>query len=128
MSKVIHFEIHAQNPERAIKFYSYVFGWTFQKWDLMDYWTLTAGADKEVGINGGLVLRKGEEPKEMAALNAFVCTIHTDSVDQTIRNATAAGGQVALAKMPVPGIGWLAYLRDTEGNIFGIMHNDNDAK
>ena len=37
------------------------------------------------------------------------------------------GGTVALAKMPIPGVGWLAYCKDTEGNIFGMMQPDPKA-
>ncbi len=31
MPKVIHFEIHADGPERAVSFYTKVFGWKAQK-------------------------------------------------------------------------------------------------
>ena len=36
--------------------------------------------------------------------------------------------QVALPKMPIPGVGWLAYMKDTEGNVFGMMQADANAK
>jgi len=32
MGRVIHFEIHVNDMERAKKFYGEVFGWSFQDW------------------------------------------------------------------------------------------------
>jgi len=40
----------------------------------------------------------------------------------------AEDGNMALEKMPVPGVGWLAYAKDTEGNIFGVLQPDQAAK
>jgi uncharacterized protein len=129
MSRVVHFEIHAENPERAIAFYQGVFGWQFKKWDgPMDYWLITTGADTERGINGGMIRRMGPGPLEMQAVNAYVCTIGVTAIDESVKKALAAGGVLALAKMPIPGIGWLAYVKDTEGNIVGVMQPDPQAK
>ena len=59
MNRPVHFEIQAQDPERAIKFYTEVFGWKIDKWPGLDweYWVvMTADKDsKEPGINGGLL-------------------------------------------------------------------------
>jgi predicted enzyme related to lactoylglutathione lyase len=49
-------------------------------------------------------------------------------LDETLEAVTANGGSLALPKMPVPTIGWLAYFKDTEGNIFGAMQNDPNAR
>jgi uncharacterized protein len=49
------------------------------------------------------------------------------SVDESVASALAHGGSIALPKMPIPGVGWLAYCKDTEGNIFGVMQNDPSA-
>jgi len=60
MARVVHFEIHAEKPDRAINFYQKSFGWEFQKWDgPMDYWMITTGPEDQPGINGGLVPRRG---------------------------------------------------------------------
>jgi predicted enzyme related to lactoylglutathione lyase len=127
MPRVIHFEIHAQEPERAVRFYTQVFGWQFQKWGgPQDYWLITTGAPDQPGINGGLVRRHGLIDGQ--AVLAYVCTIDTPNVDEYTRKAIAAGGQIALPKMAIPGVGWLAYCKDTEGNIFGMMHADPSAK
>jgi predicted enzyme related to lactoylglutathione lyase len=129
MSRVVHFEIHAENPERAIAFYQGVFGWKFQKWKgPMDYWLITTGADTERGINGGMIRRMGPGPLEMQAVNAYVCTIGVTAIDESVTKALASGGVLAVPKMPIPGIGWLAYVKDTEGNILGVMQADPQAK
>ncbi|MGI8918933.1 MAG: VOC family protein [Pyrinomonadaceae bacterium] len=127
MPRVLHFEIHASDPDRCIKFYEKVFGWTFQKWQgPMDYWLVTTGPDSEPGINGGLVRRQGEIDGQ--AVIAYVCTIGVGDLDATMATVEANSGKVALPKMPIPGMGWLAYYKDTEGNIFGMMQPDESAK
>jgi predicted enzyme related to lactoylglutathione lyase len=127
MPRVVHFEIHAADPERGVKFYENVFGWTFQKWEgPMDYWLITTGPDSEPGINGGLIRRQGGIDGQ--AVIAYVCTVGVDDLDAAMASVEANGGTVAVPKMPIPGVGWLAYYKDTEGNIFGIMQSDPTAK
>ena len=127
MSRVVHFEIHAGNPERAIKFYESLFGWTFQKWEgPMPYWLVTTGPDDERGINGGLMQRQGEIDGQ--AVIAYVCTVDVADIDASLETAKTSGAEVAVPKMPIPGIGWLVYCKDTEGNIFGMMQNDPNAQ
>jgi hypothetical protein len=128
MPRPVHFEIHAADPERAVKFYKAVFGWEFNHMPEMSYWLIKTGDDKEPGINGGLMKRRGPAPADMAAVNAFVCTIGVPDTDGFVAKATKSGGTVALPKMAVPGVGWLAYVKDTEGNILGLMQPDTNAK
>ena len=71
--------------------------------------------------------RRGDRPQPGQAVNAYVCTAVVESLDKTIADVDANGGLTALAKMPVPGVGWLAYVKDTEGNIFGMLQNDPNA-
>jgi predicted enzyme related to lactoylglutathione lyase len=126
MPRVIHFEIHAENPERAIKSYSDLLGWQFNKWDgPMPYWLVITGSDGQPGINGGLLPRRGEIDGQ--AVIAYVCTVDVPNVDQFTQKATAAGATVVVPKMPIPGVGWLVYCKDTEGNIFGMMQADPSA-
>lgn len=127
MSRAVHFEIHASNPQAAIDFYSGLFGWSFNKWEGGEYWMIRTGPDEQPGINGGLMPRRGPVPEAMAAMNAFVITVDVGNVDEAVAGALAAGGATALPKMPVPGIGWLAYLKDPDGNIFGVMQADTEA-
>jgi uncharacterized protein len=129
MSRVIHFEIHAANPTRAAKFYSDLFGWNIQKFDgPVEYWLIVTGPDDSRGINGGLVLRHGPTPAVDQPANAYVCTVDVSNLDESLAKSLTLGGTVALSKMPIPGIGWLAYVKDTEGNTFGMMQNDPAAK
>ena len=127
MPRVVHFEIHAADPDRAVDFYKTLFGWAFQKWEgPMDYWLVTTGPNDQPGINGGLVRRQGEIDGQ--AVIAYVCTVDVENLDASVQTALDNGGQVALPKMPIPGMGWLAYCKDTEGNIFGMMQGDPNAK
>ncbi len=135
MNRVVHFEIHAANPERAATFYREVFGWAIQEWVIPGvempeenrYWMVTTGPEGEPGINGGLLVRRGAAPAAGQAVNAYVCTMGVASVDECVAKALAAGATVALPKMPIKGVGWLAYCHDTEGNIFGMIQDDKSA-
>jgi len=127
MPRVIHFEIHASDPDRAVTFYEALFGWTFQKWEgPMDYWLVTTGLDSQPGINGGLLRRQGEIDGQ--AVIAYVCTIDVEKIDAAITKSQSLGAQVVVPKMPIPGMGWLVYCKDSEGNIFGMMQADPEAK
>jgi uncharacterized protein len=123
MPRPVHFEIPADNPERLIGFYSTAFGWSFHKWEGggMPYWLITTGPNEEPGINGGLL------PKQFPEQH-LVNTITVANVDQSIETVTANGGEIVMPKMAVPTVGWLAYAKDPEGNIFGMMHPDPSAK
>lgn len=127
LGRITHFEIHAGDPDRAVSFYKNVFGWQFVKWDgPEEYWLITTGSEDKPGINGGLMKRRGEIDGE--AVIAFVCTAEVDSVDETSKKAVENGGQIVVPKMAIPSIGWQAYCKDTEGNIFGIHQPDPNAK
>ena len=120
MPRPIHFEIPADRPERAIEFYSTVFGWQFQSWDgPMPYWLVRTG-EAGPGIDGGLL------PRQSPA-QGTVNTVEVPSCDEYVRKIEAAGGRVVAPKMPVPGVGWLAYCHDSEGNTFGVIQMDEAA-
>jgi hypothetical protein len=127
MPRIVHFEIHADDPERAIKFYRDSFGWEFSKWEgPFEYWLITTGPKEEMGIDGGLLKRM--TPIDGEAVIAYVCTMGVEDLDATIDTVEKNGGTVTLPKDAIPGVGWLAYFKDTEGNIFGAMQPDMDAK
>ena len=131
MNRVVHFEIQAEKPERAAKFYREIFGWKIEKWSgPMDYWmVMTAEKDsKELGINGGLLPRPAKAPLQECGANAFVCTIQVENFDETARKIKAAGGKVAMPKFAIPKMAWQGYFLDTEGNTFGIHQPDENAK
>jgi predicted enzyme related to lactoylglutathione lyase len=127
MSRVVHFEIHAENPERAIAFYRNIFGWEFTPWGggEQEYWLVVTGSDNEPGINGGMVRRRGVIDGE--AVIAYVCTVEVNSIEGVEKAVIQNGGTIALPRMPIPGVGWLFYAKDTEGNIFGVTQTDPNA-
>lgn len=120
MPRPVHFEIPADDPARAIEFYRAVFGWTFQKWEgPMPYWMVQTGSNGP-GIDGGLHPRAfpGQTPAN---------TVDVPSCEDFVREVEKAGGKVSVPKMAIPGVGWLAYCLDPEGNTFGIMQADTAA-
>jgi len=136
-NRVVHFEIHAADPERAAAFYRDVFGWEIGEWkmpgvmkDENRYWfVMTAPKDsKEPGVNGGLLFRRGAAPTPGQGVNAFVCTVQVENFDETAKKVLAAGGTVALPKMAIAGMAWQGYFIDLDGNIFGVHQPDPNAK
>jgi predicted enzyme related to lactoylglutathione lyase len=127
MPRVLHFEIHADDPGRAVKFYSDVFGWKIEKWQgPMDYWLVYTGKD-EPGIDGAIMKR--EQPLRGGdGIVAYVCTVGVKPIDAYIDKVKSHGGEIVVPKRPVPGVGWFAQCNDTEGNIFGLMEDDPSAK
>lgn len=132
-NRVIHFEIQVEDVNRAKKFYGDVFGWTFE--DYSDYvWSPYFGVmtapegSKDIGINGGLLLRPWTASAKMSGTNAFVCTIWVEDYDTMHEKILTAGWVVALPKAALPGMAWQGYYLDTEENVFGIHQPDTDAK
>ena len=128
MPRVVHFEIHATEPEDLITFYSGLFGWTFTKAEGMDYWLIRTGPPEEPGIDGGLVRRPVPGPADSPALGAFPCTVSVESLDAALARGDELGATVALPRMPVTGIGWLAYIKDPDGNVLGLLETDPAAR
>jgi len=131
MGRVLHFEIHVDDMERAKKFYGEVFGWTFEDWSDyagMPYFGAVTGDEGELGINGALIKRQGPAPVQNQSVNGFVCTMGVDDYDDTQAKILASGGVVALPKYALPGMAWQGYYLDTEGNIIGIHQADVNAK
>jgi predicted enzyme related to lactoylglutathione lyase len=122
MPRVVHFEIDARKPEKAITFYEKVFGWKIEKWKgPVEYWMIATGKEKEPGINGGLSKRTEAEP-------STVNTIDVPSVDKYTKKVEENGGKIIRPKRAVPGVGWMAYFKDPEGNVWGIMESDESAR
>ncbi|MCE5298714.1 MAG: hypothetical protein MUE45_03875 [Methanoregulaceae archaeon] len=113
-----------------------VFGWEINEWvipgvemkDENRYWLVTTGPETEPGINGGIVFRRGPAPVDGQAVNAFICTISVADLDESVAKVIKSGGRVVIPRMAVPGIGWWANCIDTEGNIFGMMQEDENAQ
>lgn len=128
-NRVVHFEIQADNPERAMKFYKEVFGWEFEKWGKEMYWTvLTAPRNStEPGINGGLVARSGGVERQAFGINAYICTIEVEDFDDISEKIEVAGGTVSMPKYAIADMAWQGYFLDTEGNTFGVHQAEDPA-
>lgn len=118
--KVIHFEIPADDVERANDFYSKAFGWQISSIPELDYTSLGTTASDDAGlptepgaINGGLFAREPD-------LSSPVITIDTDDIDATLAKVEELGGQVVRKGFSVGDIGSAAYFLDTEGNLMGL--------
>ncbi len=119
MPRVIHFEIAIDKPDRAVKFYSEVFGWKVEKWGPVDYWLVQTGEGP--GIDGALKMR--DRPDE-----STTNTVEVPSLEEHMAKVVEKGGEVITEKMTIPGVGYFAYCRDTEGNVFGILESDESAR
>jgi uncharacterized protein len=131
MGRLVHFEIHVDEMERATKFYGKVFGWTFEDWtDFagMPYMGAVTGGEDQPGINGALMQRQGPPPELNQPMNGYACTMGVADYDATEAKILENGGQVAMPKYALPGMAWQGYYKDTEGNIFGIHQPDENAK
>ncbi|MDA8169400.1 MAG: VOC family protein [Nitrospiraceae bacterium] len=119
MPSVVHFEIPADNVERARKFYSGLFGWEIKQMPGMDYWLFTPGGEKPAG--GGMMKRQHPQ---------HTITVYFDvaSVDEYSAKVKDAGGSIAVPKMAVPGEGYFAVCMDTENNAFGLWEANKEAK
>jgi predicted enzyme related to lactoylglutathione lyase len=118
MPRVVHFEIHADEPQRCAVFYEKLFGWAHEKFGDMPYWIVTTGTPNEPGIDGAILPRVGGSGDRV---NGFVCTVDVPDIDTFIARAQELGAEQAMPKNAVPGVGWTAYFKDTEGNIFGMF-------
>lgn len=114
MSKIVHFEIPVDDPPRAVAFYRDALGWEMSRFGDQPYWLVRAGEEGEPGADGALVGR--EELHSSPVLVAQV----SDIVD-ALRRVEQAGGHVVQGRLPIPGVGWSAYVRDTEGNTIGLF-------
>jgi predicted enzyme related to lactoylglutathione lyase len=119
------FEIQADDPGRAVRFYRGIFGWTFSRAEGLpiEYWRI-----ETEGPRGGLLKRPVKTPPPQHGTNAFVCSMEVVNFDATAARVMSAGGHVALPKFAVPGVCWQGYFIDTEGNTFGIFQAEPAAK
>ncbi|MBA2360712.1 MAG: VOC family protein [Actinobacteria bacterium] len=117
MSKVVHFEIPADDTSRAREFWGSLFGVEFQSYDgPMEYHMF--GNDDQTG--GGLMPRQEGQDGLMVYFN-------TDDLDSSMKQVTELGGSIEGEKSPVPGMGWFAHAKDTEGNRFSFWQSDESA-
>jgi predicted enzyme related to lactoylglutathione lyase len=123
MDKVVHFEVPFDDAERATAFYREAFGWQLDSMPQFQYTMVRTtptderGAPSEPGgINGGMLHRQGP-------ITAPVITVGVDSIDEALAKIERLGGKTAIGKQPVSGMGFSAYVHDTEGNLIGLWEN-----
>ena len=122
MSRVIHFDLSADDPERAAEFYQNVFDWRVNKWEGPgNYWLIQTGTEDNPGVTGGVAAR-------IEAQDTTAVVFDVDSVDEAARKVEQAGGHIREEKRPIAGVGYLVMCRDTEGNTFGVMELDETVK
>jgi predicted enzyme related to lactoylglutathione lyase len=119
-SRPSHFEIPVDDPDRAERFYSAVFGWSFQRYPgAPQYYGMATTGDTEPGINGALFQRGPD--------SGTTITMSVDSIEDAIARVLAEGGKVIQDKSLIPSMGWFATCEDTEGNRIGLFTNDPNA-
>ena len=126
MSKVVHFEIPADDIPRAKEFYGSIFGWQLQDMDTggADYTiVMTTPVDQQTqlptepgAINGGMMKRSDDTPSP-------VITIDVGSIDDALKQIEAEGGSVVRPRTEIPGMGAFAYFKDTEANVVGLWES-----
>ena len=122
MPKINHFEINADDIQRAKEFYEKVFNWKIERWEgPLEYWNISAGEEDEEGINGGLQKRENKD-------DGIFNYVGVESVEKTLKKIKENGGEILKPKSPIPNVGYYAVFKDTEGNQLGIMEEDENAK
>jgi uncharacterized protein len=127
MQKVVHFEIPADDVERAKDFYGSIFGWELQTMQMEggEYTSVkTTPVDEETqmptepgAINGGMFQRSEQSP------SSPVITIGVDGIDDALKQIEDKGGSTVTPRTPIPGMGAFAYFKDPEGNVVGLWEN-----
>ena len=120
-ANIVWFEIPADKPERAIKFYGKLFGWKINAFpDMPDYWHIDTGGP-DASPDGGLMKRKGPG-------HTITNYVSVPSVTAYMTKVKKLGGSVCMPKTAVPKMGYFAVCQDTEDNMFAIWEINPKAK
>ncbi len=123
MDSVVHFEIPADQVERAKTFYSKAFGWMLNTMPEMDYTIVTTTASDKNGIPTAPGAINGGMGKRRNPLKSVVVTIGVKDIDASLEKIKQLGGKAVGKKMPVGDMGFSAYFKDTEGNVIGLWQS-----
>jgi predicted enzyme related to lactoylglutathione lyase len=123
---IAHFEIFADNVERARRFYERAFGWRFDVMGPPDAYHIFTGPPAEHGISRGLLARRLAPPAQ-GAINGFRCTISVASIKEAMAAIEAAGGRLRSACIEIPGVGSVVEFADTEDNIACAMQYEPEV-
>jgi uncharacterized protein len=118
-NNLARFSIHAEDVQRARKFYEDVFGWDFEPWGPPNFYLIETGREPISPVGG--LLQERHETAPGIKMTGFECTVGVDNIDETMRKIEAAGGKLVMAKFQIPTVGSGAYYQDTEGNVFCVM-------
>lgn len=128
MPTIVHFEIPADNLQRARTFYGDLLGWKIEKYEdpnnpsSMEYWLITTTDEKgEKALMGGMMQR--EQPQQQ-----ILNYIDVPSIDEYASKVEKLGGKVVLPRSAVPTMGYFAVCLDTENNTFALWETDRNAK
>lgn len=116
MAKMVHFEIPVDDADRATAFYRDALGWEISGFGDEPYWLVHAGDDDEPGADGALIGR-GDIHQHP------VLVVGVDDLDDVLSRMEQSGGRVLQGRMEIPGVGWSAYVVDTEGNTIGLFQS-----
>jgi predicted enzyme related to lactoylglutathione lyase len=118
-NNVVHFDVAADDLDRARHFYEAVFGWRFRAWGPPDFFLITTGEGDDLGIHGGLTKRR--EPLGPGSGRGFECTIAVEDLEAARAAIERHGGRILLEPMEIPTVGRLVQFEDTEGNVVCAM-------
>jgi uncharacterized protein len=122
-NNVKHFAVHADDVDRARKFYESVMGWQFTPWGPPNFYLIKTGTAEDPGVQGALQGRRDVVPGK--TMFGYECSIGVDSVDDTIAAVEANGGKIVMPKFHIPTVGTLIFFEDTEGNVVGAMQYES---
>jgi predicted enzyme related to lactoylglutathione lyase len=109
---IAHIEFPADDPQRAMRFYSAVAGWEFGELEGMEGYHLFRSGDGQ----GGAIGLRGQTIA--AALRLY---INVDTLEEAVAAAEASGGTVLEPPTGIGGgFGRFAVVRDPEGTEVGL--------
>jgi predicted enzyme related to lactoylglutathione lyase len=125
-NRVVHFEIPYDDRDRARGFYSEAFGWELMPMDEMSYTMVMTGPSDDSGpkesgfINGGMMERSGD-------FTSPNLVIDVENIDKTLEIVGRNGGSTVMERRPVGDMGFVAYFKDTEGNLVGLWETSTGS-
>ncbi|MFF7995594.1 VOC family protein [Kitasatospora xanthocidica] len=130
MARIVYFTIQADDVLRAVDFYQKSFGWHIEKWGgewggTDEFYLIETGTEDEPGLPGTLMKRPAKVDSQL--LNGFMVGIESGDMDADMAKLVANGGSLVSPKVTIPGVGWVAYCKDTEDNFIELRQMDPEA-
>lgn len=119
MARVIRFELPSRNMGDTVEFYNKVFDWDSAYSDVhTDYLELDMGRST---IAGGIF------PRGVVNLTTTTLVIEVASIEAYVGRIEGAGGTIVLRPRAIAGYGYVAYCRDPDGNVIGLVQFDESV-